>query len=126
MIRMMRAWFALLLLLSWSAVRAQQATESPAEPARARLAQLALDAPDLEIFVNGERYDPGGLFPAGLVSTFEAFPAGTYSLAMAPEGAGLKGAVVGPTDLTLEAGHVYTVAVVGQLADKDMQFLVVD
>jgi hypothetical protein len=99
------------------------------DSARIRLAQFAIDAPELEIFVNDVVYvaaDGTTEFPPGGVSNYVDFPAGTYTIALSPVDAGIDGAVVGPESLIMEAGHTYTLAVVGQYADDDLRFLLVD
>lgn len=119
----------LVLLLLSGAVLAQDATATPNEPARARLAQFAIDAPELEIYIDDQLYtapDGSTAVPPGGVSTFEAFVPGTYTVALSPVGSGVEAAVVGPEALTLEAGHAYTVAVVGQYADDNLRFLLID
>lgn len=121
-----RLWIVCLLLLTWSTVRAQEATEPSAEPARIRLAQLALDAPELEIYVDSARYNEGYLTPPGAISGFDPFAPGTYSVAFSPDGKGLAGAIIGPQALTVEAGHVYTAVVTGRFADKDLRLQLID
>jgi hypothetical protein len=119
----------LTLLLSCGAVLGQEETDTPGETVRVRLAQFAVDAPELEIFVDDVLYvapDGSTHVPPGSVSTHVQFPAGSYRVALSPVDAGAEGAVVGPEAFAFEAGHTYTLAVVGQFADDDVRFQLID
>jgi Domain of unknown function (DUF4397) len=76
-------------------------------------------APEVDVLANG---DP---LLTGITNPNEAsgsVPADTYSVAVAP--AGTTDAVLGPTDLALEAGTAYTVYAVGSLEDESLDLLV--
>jgi hypothetical protein len=125
-----RRWLfvLILLLLFGDTVLGQDTTPIPRASARVRLAQFAVDAPVLEVFVDGVPYAmPNGAtqLPPG-VSDHITFPAGTYMIALSPLEAGVDGAVVGPEAFTLEAGHTYTLAVLSQYADEDLRFRLLD
>lgn len=92
--------------------------------ARVRVAHFSVDAPAVDVFVNGDAVLTGVPYPA--MSGYLALPAGTYAVAVAPEGAGIEGAVIGPVDLEFAAGHDYTVAAIGQLADESFGPIVID
>lgn len=76
-------------------------------------------APEVDVLANGEP------LLTVLTNPNEAsgsVAAGTYSVAVAP--AGTTDAVLGPTDLALEAGTAYTVYAVGSLEDESLDLLV--
>ena len=115
--------FALVLLLLMSALGAS-AQEMMDAPARVRVAHFAVDAPAVDVFVNGEAVLEGVPYPA--MSDFLSLEAGSYDIAVAPAGAGLDAAVIGPVSLDFAAGHDYTIAATGQLADSTFGPLVID
>lgn len=87
-----------------------------AEKAMIRVAHFAVDAPAVDVFVNGEAAISNLPYPE--VTQYLALDGGTYSIAVAPAGAGIEGAVIGPVDLEFMGGMWYTVAATGQLADE--------
>lgn len=76
-------------------------------------------APEVDVLANGEPLLTGIANPDEAAGSV---PAGTYSVAVAP--AGTTDAVLGPTDLALEAGTAYTVYAVGSLDDESLDLLV--
>ena len=84
-------------------------------PAMIRVAHFSVDAPAVDVFVNGEAALSDFAYPS--VSGYLSVPAGTYNIAVAPAGAGIDGAVIGPVDLTFAADTMYTIAATGQLGD---------
>ena len=61
---------------------------------------------DVDVFADGEPLLEGFSFTD--ITTTD-LPAGTYSLAVAPAGEGVDAAVLGPADVTIEAGSSYAV-----------------
>ena len=55
------------------------------------------------------------------VTDWIELPAGTYSLAVAPAGAGIEAAAIGPADFDLPAGAYITVAAVGSLQNGTLK-----
>ena len=92
--------------------------------ARVRVAHFTVDAPAVDVFVNGSAVLTGVPFPA--VSDYLEVPGGTYSIAVAPAGAGIEAAVIGPVDIEFAAGGSYLVAAIGQLADGSFQPFVIN
>jgi uncharacterized surface protein with fasciclin (FAS1) repeats len=80
-----------------------------------RVAHLSPDTPAVEVYLNGE---PSGIqvLKFGEVSGWVELPAGTYSVAVAPAGAGIEAAAIGPANFTLPANTWITVAATGSLA----------
>lgn len=79
-----------------------------------RVAHLSPDTPAVEVFLNGE---PSGIqiLRFGDVSGWVELPAGTYSVAVAPLGAGISNAAIGPANIDLQPGAWQTVSAIGSL-----------
>jgi len=79
-----------------------------------RVAHFSPDTPAVEVFLNGE---PSGIqvLKFGEISGWVELPAGTYSIAVAPAGAGIEAAAIGPASFTLRADNWVTIAAVGSL-----------
>jgi hypothetical protein len=101
-----------------------------ATQARIRAVSQVMGAPTIDVYVNGMPALNGGIaqgnIGAGLFSGWLYVAPGTYSIALVPHGGTLDEALFAPTDVKAEAGHRYTVAAMGQLADNDIHPLVVD
>ncbi|MFC7203544.1 DUF4397 domain-containing protein [Haloferax namakaokahaiae] len=99
-------------------------TETPtpeSEMAMVRVAHLAPDAPDVDIYVDGEVALSGVSFSA--VSDYLSVPVGTRTVAITP--AGDDSTTVFEDDLEL-AEATYTVAAVGELGEETFQPLVLE
>jgi uncharacterized surface protein with fasciclin (FAS1) repeats len=96
-------------LLSASAVGAQDRTT------HIRVAHFSPDTPAVEIFLNGE---PSGIqtLSFGAISGWVELPAGSYRIAVAPAGAGIEAAAIGPASFNLSGGAWITVAATGSLS----------
>jgi len=83
--------------------------------ARVRVAHFSPDAPAVQVFLNGK---PSGIqtLSFGNISGWVEIPAGSYSVAVAPAGAPVEKAAIGPVSLTFRAGSWTTVAAIGSLA----------
>jgi transforming growth factor-beta-induced protein len=79
-----------------------------------RVAHFSPDTPAVDVFVNGEAAIEGLAFPE--ITDWIQLPAGTYNIAVAPAGAGIDAAAIGPADFTLPAGAFITVAATGSLS----------
>lgn len=105
-------------------------TPNDATEARLRLAPLVFGGPHMDLFVNGTVAVNGGQeqvnIPDGYITAYLFLMPGTYSVAVAPTGTGLANAILGPLDVTLVAGHRYTLAMLGQATDKQFTSLVID
>ena len=104
------------------------AEEAPAqvENVNIRVAHFSPDTPAVDVFVNGEAAIQNLEFPT--VTGWIELPAGSYNLAVAPAGAGIEAAAIGPADFDLPAGAYITVAAVGSLENGTLmpQILVED
>lgn len=87
--------------------------------ARVRVAHFSPDAPAVQVFLNGE---PSGIqtLSFGNISGWVEVPAGTYSVAVAPAGAPVDQAAIGPVSLTFRAGSWTTVAAIGSLGSGSL------
>jgi hypothetical protein len=101
-----------------------------ATQARIRTVNLVMGSPRTDVYVNGLPASNGGVaqqnIGAGQFSGFLYVTPGTYKIALVPHGEALDQALFPPTDVKVEAGRRYTVAAMGQQADKDIHPLVVD
>ena len=97
--------------------------------ARLRIGNGIFRGPDVDIYINGQKVDNGGVPFQVRGSDFSGYlylPPGTVKLTVAPQGAGLDKALFAPLDVTLEAGHRYTVAILGQAGDSQHNTLLID
>jgi transforming growth factor-beta-induced protein len=87
--------------------------EMEAEMVTIRVAHFSPDTPAVDVFVNGEAAIEGLEFP--VITEWIELPAGTYNLAVAPAGAGIDAAAIGPADFDLPAGAYLTITAIGSL-----------
>ncbi len=84
-------------------------------PANVRVAHLAADAPNVDVYVN---FQPALTdVPFNAISDWMTLPAGTYNVAVAPTGTSIDDAVIGPVDLALAPNTWTTVAATGTIAN---------
>ena len=98
--------------------------------ARLRVSNCVFGGPNIDIYLNGEVAVNNGI-PQSNVPTlipwgYQYLTPGTYSVAVVPTGMGLGEALMGPVDVTVEAGHRYTLVVLGQNDEPSHEALVVD
>lgn len=110
--------------------KAPATTISDQTQARLRVAHLVRGGPEVDLLIDGSvafNMDVGqaGL-PAGYIGGYLYIEPGRHEIAVVPTGRSIDAALVGPLDLGLEAGHRYTVAVLGQLEDPSLTPLVMD
>lgn len=79
-----------------------------------RVAHLSPDAPDVDVYVNGEVALSG--VPFGEISDWLTLPSGRYDVAVAPAGTSIDDAVIGPSEFGLIDGW-FTVAALGSVTD---------
>jgi hypothetical protein len=89
--------------------------------AEVRVLHGSPDAPAVDVFANGAAILTDVTF--GTLSPFLELPAGTYSIAVAPAGAGVEAAVIGPVDLEFARDTRTTVAATGPLAEIGAQVI---
>jgi len=108
---------------------------NPARPndlthARLRVSQCVYGEPEMEVYVNGKVPVNAGVplsyLGAGSVSRYEYLAPGTYRVAVVPTGMGIDKTFLGPLDVTLAAGHRYTVVALGQGDEASHKALVID
>ncbi len=86
--------------------------------ANLRVAHFSPDAPEVDIYVDGEVAVEALAFPD--VTPFLELAAGEYEVAVAPAGTSLDDAVIGPATIDLDEGTFTTVAAVGSLAAETL------
>ncbi len=79
-----------------------------------RVAHFSPDTPAVEVFVNGESSGIQ-ILNFGNISGWVELPAGSYEIAVAPAGAGIEAAAIGPARFNLRANAWVTVAAIGSL-----------
>ncbi len=107
------------LVLAVTPVMAQEG-----DRAWVRVFHLALDWTDVDTYWGGdlilEATQPVS------ASDWVAVETGTITFSVAEVGTGMVNTVLEVTDVTLEAGHRYTIAIVGQMADDSLSTLFID
>jgi hypothetical protein len=110
--------------------------------ARVRIGYFAFDPRTVETYIDGEPAPFGAGwaktpwnasvipdFPYMLTNAatpFIWFPAGAHTFTFVPQGESVDTAILGPQEITFEAGHVYSLAIVGHLDANDLKVLVID
>ena len=93
---------------------------SSGTPAALRVVHASNNTPPVDVFADGAALIEGLEFanfaPA---DGFAEVPAGTYSVAVAPAGAGVGAAAIGPADLEFAAGTTTDVIAVGRLGGTE-------
>jgi hypothetical protein len=83
----------------------------------------------MDVFMNGKVPVTAGIpisLPAGDVSRYEYLTPGTVRVAVVPRGMGIDKALLAPLDETLEAGHRYTLVVLGQPDEPTHKSFLID
>jgi hypothetical protein len=89
-------------------------------PAALRVVHASNNTPAVDVFADGAALIEGLEFPNfAPVDGPTEVPAGTYSVAVAPAGAGVEGAAIGPADLEFAAGTTTDVIAVGRLGGTE-------
>ena len=109
----MRKFVVLAVLLSLLALLVAPAFAQSGANVRIRVAHFSPDTPAVDVFVNGDAAIEGLEFPS--VTDWIELPAGSYNIAVAPAGAGIDAAAIGPADFDLPGGAWITVAAIGSL-----------
>ena len=86
--------------------------------AQVRVAHLAPDAPNVDVYVNGEPVPALQNVPYATISDYLPLPAGTQQVTVYAAGDTSTPVIDTPVDLT--AGYAYTVAAVGLVADGSL------
>lgn len=93
---------------------------SDGTPAALRVVHASNNTPAVDVFADGAALIEGLEFPNfAPAEGFAEVPAGTYSVAVAPAGAGVEAAAIGPADLELAAGTKTNVIAVGRLGGTE-------
>lgn len=123
-----------LYLVSFALTQPSVATDMVTDDttmSRLRAVNLVLGTSAVDIYIDGDIALLGssqrelGNVPVGWVPGFQYLEPGSHRVAVVPTGESLDEAMISE-DVTLEAGHRYTVAVVGQKEDTSFTPLVID
>ncbi|MDQ3398388.1 MAG: fasciclin domain-containing protein [Deinococcota bacterium] len=94
-----------------------------------RVNNCVFGGPNVDVLVSGEVAVNGSVPLTDLgfvVSGYLYLTPGPYSVAVVPTGEGVEEALLEPVDVSVEAGHRYTVAVLGQADEPSHTPLVID
>ena len=93
---------------------------SAGTPAALRVVHASSNTPAVDVFADGTALIESLEFPNfAPADGFAEVPAGTYSVAVSPVGAGVEGAAIGPADLEFAAGTKTDVIAVGRLGGTE-------
>lgn len=95
-----------------------------AQNANVQVLHFSPDAPNVDVYVNGEVAISDLAFGAN--SGYVTLPAGAYEVAVAPSGTSLDDAVIGPTTLSFDAGEFVNIAAIGSVAADTLTVTVFD
>ncbi|MBL8134446.1 MAG: DUF4397 domain-containing protein [Anaerolineae bacterium] len=106
-------------------------TSAQNEGAQLRVGHFVFDAPAVNLYMNGEIAAGADGTPTlygsmTLPTQYLDLEAGTYSFAATAEAEPLESALVEAEALTLEAGHRYLLAVMGNVSADDLHFALID
>ncbi len=106
-------------------------TAAQTESAQLRVGHYVFDAPAVNLYVNGEIVTGTDGTPMlygsmTLPPQYVDLAAGTSTFAVTAEGEPLTAALVGEQEFTLEAGHRYMLAVLGNTALADLHVTLID
>jgi uncharacterized surface protein with fasciclin (FAS1) repeats len=97
---------------------------------RLRVSNCTVGGPGVNVYIDGEIAVNGGRQMTNIanrsVSGYIYLQPGTYSVALAKPGTSLDNALLSPLDVTVEAGHRYTVVAMGKATDPERKALVID
>lgn len=113
------AKIALFSALAALVVAAPVMAQDSSEQAQVRVAHLAPDAPNVDVYLNGEPVSALQNVPFGTVSSYLPVPAGSQQVTIYP--AGDTSQAVIDTSVDLAAGQAYTIGAVGSVAEGTLQ-----
>jgi hypothetical protein len=118
-----------------AATSAPLADTNPAKPddktqGRLRISNCVMNGPDVDLLLNGKLTVNGGVVQQNLgelsAGGYQYLAPGSYSVAIVPSGQGVDKALIGPLDVKVEAGHRYTLVMLGQADEKSHKPLLID
>lgn len=107
-----RVLFAVLLVASLAAASFASAFAQDDDTARVRVVHASPDAPEVDIYVDGEAVVEGLAFPEG--TDYLELPGGEYQIQVTAAGDDPANAVI-DAPVAVEGGTWYTIAAIGQL-----------
>ena len=131
--KLISVMFVLGFMSSLAVAQVDQATgtvTNDATMARLRLGHFVYGGPKVDLYVDGQVAVNGGQaqvnIPVGYVNGYLYLEPGSHDVAVVPTGEDLDQALLGPLAIPLEAGHRYTLAMMGQIEDESLKPLVID
>ena len=129
LIAVLGLWLAPGLPRAAAAPAGDSTVYNDATQARLRVSQCVYGEPEMDIYLNGQIPVDADIELAarqGDVTRYEYLAPGRHSLAVVPSGQDMSQALIGPLDVTLAAGHRYTVVALGQKDEPSHPALVID
>jgi hypothetical protein len=125
--------FALCVVSSFALAQVDKATgtvTNDAKMARLQFAHLVFPGPVVDLYVDDQvaviaDRTMAEVSPDHIYGYMYLEP-GSHSIAVVPTGKGVDEALIGPLDVAMEAGHRYTLAMMGQAKDESLKPLVID
>ena len=112
-----------------SSIPAAAAPDDAAQ-GRLRVSNCVFHGRSVDLLVNGEVPVNGGMPQTNLggadIGGYLYLDPGTYSVALTPTGQDITQALLGPLDVAVEAGHRYTLAMLGQRGDPNTRPMLID
>lgn len=101
-----------------------------AKMVRLQFAHLVFPGPVVDLYIDGQVAVNAGRAMAELsadhIYGYMYLEPGSHSVAVVPTGEDLDQALIGPLDVTMVAGHRYTLAMMGQSNDESLKPLIID
>lgn len=116
------AMMAMVSALAALVVAAPVLAQDSGQQAQVRVAHLSPDAPNVDVYLNGEPVDALQNVPFGTVSSYLPVPAGSQQVTVYP--AGDTSQAVIDTSVDLAASQAYTIGAVGSVAEGTLQPMV--
>lgn len=130
--KLVAVMFVLSLIASVAFAQVDEATDTLTNDeaqGRLRVSNCVFGGPNVDVLVNGDVAVNGGVPQTDQsfgVTGYLYLTPGTYSVAAVPTGKGVEEALTDPVDVSVEAGHRYTVTVLGQGDEPSHEALVID
>lgn len=121
-------WLAVMAFLCFN-VKTPVASQ---EAAHVRFANFVFNGPQVNIFVDGNLFTDGAKLPYALNATelsrryVDLSPYRPHMFAVVPAGKTVDAALFEPLPFTLNTGHNYALAIMGNVESKDMHFKLID
>lgn len=124
-------WLMVALLMGAALARPLSAQEAPPDTAQLRLGHFVFDGEDVGLVMDGvmtlgQDGEPVLFSPMTLPSQYLDLAEGVHTFAVTAEGGSLDAALVPEQEFTLEIGHRYLLALMGNVSEDDLHLMLID